>query len=196
MTGFTPETEACLACHPSQKDAEPMTDKTVDEAVERVKAYVESWDGFDDGTIISDNCDPNDLILSDLRALLDEVARLRSRAAPDPCEAQVPFDTPDGVTWFPAPLGSADPFDRATRAEAHAERLAEGLEALASGLETIMPFAKDGMDFSLAHTLVDQARSALSAYRSAKDAACSRPSDALDAPVADQSTTCSQPVER
>ena len=70
MTGFTPETEACLACHPSQKDAEPMTDKTVDEAVERVKAYVASWDGFDDGTIISDNCDPNDLILSDLRALL------------------------------------------------------------------------------------------------------------------------------
>ena len=42
----------------------------VDEAVERVKAYVASWDGFDDGTIISDNCDPNDLILSDLRALL------------------------------------------------------------------------------------------------------------------------------
>ena len=26
MTGFTPETEACLACHPSQKDVEPMTD--------------------------------------------------------------------------------------------------------------------------------------------------------------------------
>ena len=42
----------------------------VDEAVERVRGYVESWDGFDDGTIISDNCDPNDLILSDLRALL------------------------------------------------------------------------------------------------------------------------------
>ena len=42
----------------------------IDEALARVKAYVASWDGFDDGTIISDNCDPNDLILSDLRALL------------------------------------------------------------------------------------------------------------------------------
>lgn len=40
MTGFTPETEACLACHPSQKDVEPMTDKAVDEAVERVRELI------------------------------------------------------------------------------------------------------------------------------------------------------------
>ena len=42
----------------------------VDEAVERVKAYVASWDGFDDGTIISDELGPNPLTLGDLRALL------------------------------------------------------------------------------------------------------------------------------
>lgn len=47
-----------------------MTDKAVDEAVERVKAYVASWDGFDDGTIISDELGPNPLTLGDLRALL------------------------------------------------------------------------------------------------------------------------------
>ena len=91
----------------------------------------------------------------------------------------------------------------ATRAEAHAERLAGALEALtvaADGIKHWHDAMSDnsGMVVSAEHVRAlwgerDSARSALSAYRSEKDEACSRPSDALDAPVADQSTTCSQP---
>ena len=56
--------------------------------------------------------------------------------------------------------------------EAHAERLA-GAAEIALTAKDAVPFAKAMTDL----------RSALSAYRSAKDEACSRPSDALDAPV-------------
>lgn len=101
---------------------------------------------------------------------------------------------------------------RATRAEAHAERLrgenadllavcdatafmaaqtAAHAERLAGALEA---FVKTSLTQGLnLGPLVGDGEATLSAYRGVKDEACSRPSDALDAPVADQSTTCSQP---
>ena len=143
---------------------------------------------------VMDNRSLGNALRDKLPGILDEVERLRSRAAPDPCEAQVPFDTPDGVTWFPAPLGSADPFDRATRAEAHAERLAGALADVQNPACLMMCPDVWPDDTDQPHTIAcTNARSALAAYRGVKDEACSRPSDALDAPVADQSTTCSQP---
>ncbi len=48
-----------------------MTDTAArEEAVERVRAYVESWEGFEPSVTISDERDPNSLYLGDLRLLL------------------------------------------------------------------------------------------------------------------------------
>ena len=81
MTGFTPETEACLACHPKQKDAGPMTDKTVDEAVERVRAYVAGLEGHHGRMTVDVNAG-RAFTLDDLRALLSalELGRLDAEA--------------------------------------------------------------------------------------------------------------------
>ena len=142
---------------------------------------------------VMDNRSLGNALRDKLPGILDEVERLRSRAAPDPCEAQVPFDTPDGVTWFPAPLGSADPFDRATRAEAHAERLKATMREISAtilaGMEPDPPYcescesAGETQVLLVVQKVTALVSQALSAYRGVKDEACSRPSDALDAPV-------------
>ena len=113
---------------------------------------------------VMDNRSLGNALRDKLPGILDEVERLRSRAAPDPCEAQVPFDTPDGVTWFPAPLGSADPFDRATRAEAHAERLAGALVKVAQHLGGFLPEELEPKK----HEILNAIAKALSAYRGEK----------------------------
>ena len=114
---------------------------------------------------VMDNRSLGNALRDKLPGILDEVERLRSRAAPDPCEAQVPFDTPDGVTWFPAPLGSADPFDRATRAEAHAERLAGALEEVMSWIDNWGPLFTQDSEWPETEST---AKAALSAYRGLK----------------------------
>ena len=129
---------------------------------------------------------------ADIPALLDEVERL----------GKLFVDTRGRGHWL-----TEEEHARATRAEAHAallqteatywhdkhkqDRLALAdseahAERLAGALELMADKAVEdaGCNPSQAwwDALVD-ARSALSAYRSAKDEACSRPSDALDAPV-------------
>ena len=122
---------------------------------------------------------------ADIPALLDEVERL----------GKLFVDTRGRGHWL-----TEEEHARATRAEAHAallqteatywhdkhnqDRLAladsEAHAERLAGAAEIALTAKDAVPFAKAMT---DLRSALSAYRSAKDEACSRPSDALDAPV-------------
>ena len=77
----------------------------------------------------------------------------------------------------------------ATRAEAHAERLAGALEETLAAVEShrrnVLGATQSEYAASDDRLLVarSEARQALSSYRSEKDEACSRPADALDAPV-------------
>ena len=95
---------------------------------------------------------------TDIPALLDEVERLR-----EDLEARQSVAAA-------AVRDQRDTGDALARAEAHAERLAKSLDGVIAVADRNTPEFRE-------------ARSALSSYRGVKDEACSRPSDALDAPV-------------